>query len=180
MDAASTTLIVSICLLGAVFLGRLARRRLLEHHLSPDTRDTVKLALGLVATMAAILLGLLVSSAKGSYDTQSNQVIQMAAKASMLDRVLSLYGEEAAAARAQFHSTIDDAIRRVWPTTSGDQSNLVPNVRASDSVYVSVEQLAPTNDRQVLLKADARGFLLDIAERRALLVAQAAVSSSSS
>jgi len=41
-----------------------------ENHLSADTKDTVKLAMGLVATMTALVLGLLVASAKGSYDTQ--------------------------------------------------------------------------------------------------------------
>jgi len=56
-----------------------------------------------------------VSSAKGSYDTERNQVIQMAAKVAVLDRVLSLYGPETKEARVKFRASMEDAIRRLWP-----------------------------------------------------------------
>jgi hypothetical protein len=76
MNTPLTAAIVSACLLAAVWIGMWIRRLVPEHHLSGDTKDTVKLAMGLVATMSALLLGLLVSSAKGSYDTTRSQVIQ--------------------------------------------------------------------------------------------------------
>ena len=101
MNTTLTALIVFGCLVGAVLLGRTLRRLLPEDHLTADSRDTIKLAMGLVATMAALVLGLLVSSAKGSYDTERSEVIQMAAKVAFLDRVLTNYGPEAAGARAQ-------------------------------------------------------------------------------
>ena len=69
MNTTLTALVVFGCLVGAVLLGRIFRRLLPEDHLTSDSRDTVKLAMGLVATMSALVLGLLVSSAKGSYDT---------------------------------------------------------------------------------------------------------------
>jgi len=81
--------IVSACLFGAVLLGMGLRRLLPAHHLSDDTKDTVKLAMGLVATMAALVLGLLVSSAKSDHDTGQSDVSQMAAKVAFLDRVLA-------------------------------------------------------------------------------------------
>jgi hypothetical protein len=105
MNPALTATIVSACLLVAVFLGIRIRSLVPEHHLSADTKDTVKLAMGLVATMAALLLGLLVSAAKGTYDAERNQVIQIAARAAFLDRVLALYGPEAAEARARFRAS---------------------------------------------------------------------------
>ena len=89
MNTTLTALIVFGCLVGAVLLGRTLRRLLPEEHLTADSRDTIKLAMGLVATMAALVLGLLVSSAKGSYDTERSEVIQMAAKVAFLDRVLT-------------------------------------------------------------------------------------------
>src|SRR5438093_1434458 len=100
MNTTLTALIVFGCLVGAVLLGRALRRLLPEDHLAADSRDTIKLAMGLVATMTALVLGLLVSSAKGAYDTKRSEVIQMAAKVAFLDRLLSLYGPEAAEARA--------------------------------------------------------------------------------
>ena len=76
-----------------------------------------QLALGLVSTMAALVLGLLVSSAKSSYDTERSEVIQMAAKVAFLDRVLATYGPEAADARGRFHE-------RRSATKSPSQSSL--------------------------------------------------------
>jgi len=103
MNTTLTALIVFGCLVGAILLGRAFRRLLPAEHLTADSRDTIKLAMGLVATMAALVLGLLVSSAKGSYDTERSEVIQMAAKVAFLDRVLAIYGPEAAEARTRFH-----------------------------------------------------------------------------
>ncbi|HEV2715864.1 MAG TPA: hypothetical protein VGU64_11420, partial [Terriglobales bacterium] len=94
MNTTLTAVIVFACLIGAVVLGRSFRRLLPEDHLTADSRDTIKLAMGLVATMSALVLGLLVSSAKGSYDTERSEVIQMAAKVAFLDRVLAIYGPE--------------------------------------------------------------------------------------
>jgi hypothetical protein len=75
VNNALTSLIVLLALVGVVLLGRTLRRRLPEHHLSADSKDAVKLAMGLVATMTALLLGLLVSSAKGTYHSRRLEVI---------------------------------------------------------------------------------------------------------
>ena len=87
------------CLFGAGLLGVRVRAALPEDHLSSETKDAVKVGMGLVATMAALVLGLLVASTKGSYDTQKNEVTQMAAKTVFLDRVLANYGSESAESR---------------------------------------------------------------------------------
>src|SRR5438552_643571 len=99
MTATLTALIVFGCLIVAVLVGRTLRGFLPEAHLSTESKDAVKLAMGLVATMSALVLGLLVSSAKGAYDTQRAEVIQMAAKVAFLDRLLVAYGPEAAEVR---------------------------------------------------------------------------------
>ena len=106
-------------LIAVVLLGRSVRRHLPEHHLSGDSKDAVKLAMGLVATMTALLLGLLVSSAKGTFDTERSEIIQMAAKVAFLDRVLALYGPEAADARVQFREVMTRGVQGLWPTEAG-------------------------------------------------------------
>ena len=73
-------LILFVGLVGVTLLGGWLRRIVPAEHLSADSKEVVKLALGLVATMTAILLGLLISSAKGTFDTTRSEVIQMAAK----------------------------------------------------------------------------------------------------
>ena len=115
MNTTFTALIVFGCLVGAVLLGRALRRLLPDEHLASESRDGIKLALGLVSTMAALVLGLLVSSAKSSYDTERGEVIQMAAKVAFLDRVLAMYGPEATEARTRFHQLVGEAVRQMWP-----------------------------------------------------------------
>ena len=82
-------LIVLACIFGASWWGMLRRPALAQHHLTADTKDSVKLGMGLVGTMAALILGLLVAAAKSAYDTEKSEVTQMAAKLVFLDRVLA-------------------------------------------------------------------------------------------
>src|SRR4026209_725962 len=89
--------IVFSCLFGAGLLGMRVRAALPEHHLSADTKDAVRVGMGLVATMAALVLGLLAASTKGAYATQNNEVSPMAVKIVFLDRLLANYGAETAA-----------------------------------------------------------------------------------
>jgi len=159
-------------LVAAVLLGRTVRRHLPEHHLSADSKDAVKLAMGLVATMTALLLGLLVSSAKGTYDTQRTAVIQMAAKVAFLDRILSAYGPEAAEARVHFRQAAEEAVRHMWPQEAREQAQLMPNVQAGDVVYAAIQSLSPRDDTQRGLKAQAASLAVDLAQLRMMLLAQ--------
>ena len=115
MNATITAVIVFGCLLGAVLIGRTLRRFLPEAHLSTESKDAMKLAIGLVATMSAFVLGLLVSSAKGAYDTERSEVILMASKITFLGRVLDAYGPDAADVRAQLRNTTDEVVQQMWP-----------------------------------------------------------------
>src|SRR5437763_10550443 len=107
MNTEIISLVIFACVVGAVLMGRALSRILPEDHLSTDTKETVKLAMGLLATMAALLLGLLVASAKGSHDNARSEVIQMAAKVVFLDRVLSGYGPETAEVRGLLRSAVE-------------------------------------------------------------------------
>ena len=176
MNTTLTAVIVFGCLVGAVLLGRTLRRLLPEEHLTADSRDTIKLAMGLVATMAALVLGLLVSSAKGSYDTERSEVIQMAAKVAFFDRVLTNYGPEAAGARVGFHEVVKDAVRQMWPGEAAVPAHLAPNTRAGNTVYSAIEGLSPHDDTQRKLKDQATTLATDFAQLRSLLVAQSVAS----
>jgi len=160
------------CLIGAVLLGMGLRRLLPDDHLSADSRDAVKLAMGLVATMAALVLGLLVSSAKGAYDTERSEVIQMAAKVAFLDRMLALYGPEAADARSQLRDTVAEAVQRMWPGEAGLPTRLAPNTQAGNVVYGAIQRLSPHDDTQGSLKAQATTLATDLGQVRSLLAAQ--------
>jgi hypothetical protein len=172
MNIVLVTAILFACLAGAALLGRRLRRYLPADHLSADSKDAVKLAMGLVATMTALVLGLLISSAKGAYDTKRSEVIQMAAKVAFLDRVLALYGPEATQARGELHGAVSDAVRRMWPEERSEPAQLAPNEQVADAFYVTVQRLSPRDDAQRTLKTQAATLMVDLAQLRSLLVAQ--------
>src|SRR5215831_12588989 len=149
------------------------RRLLPAKHLTSDSKDAVKLALGLVATMTAILLGLLVSSAKTSFDTTRSEVMRMAAKVALLDRVLVLYGPETAEARRALRDAIAEGVRRTWPDRRGGPVRLEPNQQMGDAVYVAISHLTPQDEAHHALKTQAANLMVQLAELRSLVQAQA-------
>jgi hypothetical protein len=173
MIMTAVAVILFTVLVGVTLLGGRLRRRLPAEQLSPESEDAVKLALGLVGTMTAILLGLLISSAKSAFDTTRSEVIQMAAKVALLDRVLALYGSETAEARRALRDAIADGVRRTWPAEQSGPVRLDPNPQMGDAVYVAISRLAPRDDAQHALKTQAATLMVQLAEARAMLQAQA-------
>ena len=166
-------IILFVGLVGVALLGGWLGRRLPEEQLSAESKDAVKLGIGLIATMTAVLLGLLISSAKSSYDTAESEVMQMAAKIAFLDRVLKLYGPETADARRELRGAIADGVRHTWPAKSSSHVQLDPNEQMGDAVYVAIHRLSPRDDTQRTLKAQAATLMVQLAELRSLLQAQA-------
>ena len=92
MRPIAVSLIALAVILVGAFFGALLRKTLPKHHLEDDTRDYVRLVTGLIATIAALVLGLLIASANGSYDTESSQMRHLTDNIVMLDRLLDQYG----------------------------------------------------------------------------------------
>ena len=90
MNAIALSCITFACITGGALLGMF----LPGHHLSTDEKDFVRLGTGLIGTIAALVLGLLIGSAKSSYDTQSTQVTHMTSNVVLLDNLLTEYGPE--------------------------------------------------------------------------------------
>ena len=94
------------CIFGGALLGMFCRTVLPEHHLSADSKDVVKVGMGLIATMAALVLGLLTGSAKSAFDTQDAELKLMAANVILLDRTLAHYGPDTESIRDQMRRAI--------------------------------------------------------------------------
>jgi hypothetical protein len=105
--------LVFACCLGAALIGLYLR--LPDHHLDSNSKDTVRLVMGLIATIAALVLSLLISSANSAYDTQASDLQQMSADIAQLDRMLLLYGPEAQEIRTMLRQSVAAAHERVWP-----------------------------------------------------------------
>ncbi len=95
----------------AALIGMSIRKVLPEHHLSETTWDSIKIGTGLIATLTALVLGLLVNSAKNAYDTINEEIFQGGAKVILLDRVLSRYGPEARTVRAELRRFLTTGLK---------------------------------------------------------------------
>jgi hypothetical protein len=128
--------------------------------------------MGLVATMSALVLGLLVASAKSSFDARRNELIQMSANVIFLDRVLAHYGPETKEARQQLRDLVGTAVDRIWPKDGS------PPLRSEESgktgaLVDGIQGLTPKNEGQRTLQTQAVKILTDLAQTRWLLFSQA-------
>jgi len=162
--------IVFVCIFCAGLLGMLLRSALPEHHLTSDSKDAVKVGMGLVGTMAALVLGLLVASAKGSYDSQGAALTQLAANVAMLDRVLAHYGPETKEARELLRRGVTGFIDSVWSKGSG------PAPGGNEILYEKIQELSPKDDRQRALQAQALSIAMSSGQTRWLMYEQGTTS----
>lgn len=115
MIPAEIALIVFACVFGGALLGMFLGGVLPEHHRSDDTKDVIKLGTALIATMAALVLGLMIATAKNSYDMQDAAVKHTAAKLLLLDRVLANYGPETKETRDLLRRIVAARLDAIWP-----------------------------------------------------------------
>jgi hypothetical protein len=173
MNTEIISLVIFGCVVGAVLIGRAVSRRLPEDHRSADTKETVKLAMGLLATMSALLLGLLVASAKSSYDNARSEVIQMAAKVVFLDRVLTGYGPETTDVRALLRNAIEQIARRAMqPPKANARVDPGLDTQVGNALYLEIQRLTPHDETQRNLKAQATTLAVELGQLRTLLVAE--------
>jgi hypothetical protein len=161
--------IVFACVFSGALLGILLRWALPKEHLSGDTKDVVKVAIALIATMAALVLSLLISSAKSAYDTRNDEIVQFSADVVLLDRALARYGPDAKDARSLLHNSIAAAIERFWPTNGAGAVSFDPKASPFDAIYDKIEKLSPQNDSQRPLKTQALQVATDLGHKRFLL-----------
>jgi UDP-N-acetylmuramyl pentapeptide phosphotransferase/UDP-N-acetylglucosamine-1-phosphate transferase len=164
--------IVVVCVFGSALLGMLLRTRLPEHHLSGESKDVVKLGMGLIGTMAALVLGLMVGSAKSSFDAQKNVLTQMSAKVILLDRALAHYGADTKEARESLRGVVTRTLARIWPEDRSGSAQLAP-VAAGEALYDNILELSPKNDAQRSVQSQALSIAVDIGQTRWLLFQQA-------
>jgi hypothetical protein len=168
MSPLALSCIIFVLIIGGIFLGTLLRSALPGHHLSKDSQDIIRLGAGLVATIAALVLGLLITAAKSSFDTQNSQVKQITANIILLDELLAQYGPEARPIRQQMRSTIAPFADRLWRKEAGPAKRFEFS-EAGEKIYLAVQTLSPQNDLQRSLQARAAQISTDLAQTRLLL-----------
>ncbi|HTF33833.1 MAG TPA: hypothetical protein VK714_09065, partial [Myxococcota bacterium] len=175
MSPIEIAMIVFGCTFGGAVLGRFIAARLPDHHLSSDSRDVVKMAVGTVATLSALVIGLLIASEKTSFDTRDSELRQFSANLILLDRQLVHYGPEAQEAREarellkRYASYKLDAI---WKTRASRSLEGRDGWMLLEEVQDQVRALTPASDAQRWLQSRALLISGDLSKTRWLLDVQ--------
>lgn len=174
MSSFSTACIVFGCVFGSALLSTFLRRALPDHHLSPDARDVVKLGMGLVATLAALVLGLLVAAAKGTYDAQTAAVRQMSVQVMLLDRGLSHYGPETKEVRELLRKGMTATRDTLWPGAGSGTADLAPGMGRveMEGLFDKIADLSPKTDVQRVIRSRAMDVTVEMGQTRFRLFAQ--------
>ena len=154
-----------------ILLGSVIQRMLPEGHLSSDSKEVVKLSMGVVATLAALVLGLLVASAKSTYDARESEINQLTAYVILIDNLLAKYGEGAQAARAALRQAVPAIVEKIWREGQSAPLQSTPFKASAqgEAFYQRVQELQPSNDTQRGLKDRVIQVTTDLAQARFLL-----------
>ena len=174
MDALGTSLIALVVILGGALGGIWLRNLLPDRYLADETKDIVKLGAGLIGTISALVLGLLIASANSSYDAQSAHIQHLAADIILLDQLLAQYGPEAKPAREDIRRAIDPLVKRIWRESQSRSTRQSPVevAGAGQDMAAIILHLAPQNDAQRIIKDRAIQTTTDAAQTRFLLFEQ--------
>jgi hypothetical protein len=162
--------LVFVLLAGAALLALWLHPRLPPSHRSKETADTVRLGIGMIATITALVLGLLISSVKGSFDQVSRDVQVFAAELILVDRALRFYGLGAEDARALLTRYTQWALQETWPGKGG--AVVVYDQAAGtllDQTEAAILALPPNSQRPGLTDQAAAG-IRDVVRRRWILI----------
>src|SRR4051794_40296775 len=174
MNAGLLALLAFAISFAAALAGLWLRNRLPEHHLESESRDAVKLVMGLVATMSALVLSLLISVTQTAYRTQSDEVALLAANLVTLDRVLLHYGPEADPVRDLLHRGVATELAHIIVPGGVSTEGLLPQGMANplEPFHEALWKLQPGNDAQRMGLGRALELTVAIARTRMLVVEQ--------
>ncbi len=147
------------CTLGGVLVGNSLRAIVPRHHLDGESRETIKIAIGLIATMTALVLGLVTASAKNSFDEVDKAATHYAVDVLSLDRLLARYGPETAEVRTALVQVVESRIEMLRPRSSSQKTNLntlLPRAGLGvEGLGDGIRRLVPRDDSQRALQSQA-------------------------
>jgi Protein of unknown function (DUF4239) len=178
MSAIEIALMIFVITFTAGAVGMALHMIVPEHHLDPASRDVVKLVMGLIATMAALVLSLLIASGNSSYQTQETEVQSLSANIILLDRLLSFYGPEAKEPRELLRQGVVTIRDRIWSSGGSRSVGFNPGATrdVTNAFIESVERLSPKTDSQTALKTQSLQVSQNLGQIRLLMFEQAASS----
>jgi len=198
MNSLLITAAVFLCSLCGILLGSYIREKLPDHHLSDDSKDIVILSTGLIATLTALILGLLVASANDAYRSFSGGLEEISSDILTMDRAMAYYGSETQPIREKLRQHALYILMTNWPEDedklagwvapselaaepvrpagmepfSNDLSTALKKANALSDIQDMLLKLTPKDDAQRWRQTRALEMSGNMAEKRWLLVAQ--------
>jgi len=165
--------IVFACILIGTVVGMALSFALPKHHLSKESQDVVKLGIGMVATMTALILGLVTASAKSSFDTQDTAVKHIAGSILTFDRMLARYGPETKEAREMLRRLVTSRFAAIWPEDSSQFAKMEDAPKTTlvaDDLLVQILDLSPKTDAQRWFQSQALAIATEVLQTRWLVL----------
>lgn len=173
MSALAISLLICALLVGGALLGALLRNLLPDHHLDTHAKDIVRLGCALIATIAGLVLGLLINSAKTTYDAQRDEIRQLATNLTLLDHMLELYGAESRPARQLIRDALPVLVDRIWTDgPSGSANAPFTSTTVGRAAFHALQTLTPANETQHQYQRQALLAANQILQARLLLFEQ--------
>lgn len=173
MSSVTVGLLVAACIFAGGMVGMFLHRILPETHLTRETQDVIRLGTGMLSVLASLVLGLLIATAKSSYDTTNQAVRQYAAELALLNETLRDYGGDAARPRDLLRQHIELLLHDIWPA-DGAAPNLSDERAATlmEHVREQVRALQPVDDGQKWLRDQALSINVELLRERWLLIGE--------
>ena len=158
----------------AILAGGFIQGKLPEGHLTADAKEVVKLSMGIMGTLAALVLGLLIANAQSSFAARQSEINQLTANVILLDTLLKQYGDDARNARLSLRNAIPRVADRIWregqsAEAVASQSSSFQVAAEGEGFYQQIQNLAPSTDNQREIRDRLLQVTVDTAQERFLL-----------
>ena len=173
MHSITAGLLVSLCIFAGGIAGLYLHRILPASHLTRETQEVVRLGIGMISVLSSLVLGLLIATAKGSYDTTDRAVRSYAAELALLNETLRDYGGDAAVPRDLLRSYTQRLLLDIWPA-NGQAPNLADEQAGQlmEHVREQIRALRPVDDGQKWLRDQALNINVELLRQRWLLIGE--------
>ena len=161
--------LVFLVVYGGALAGIWLQRHLPEHHLDDSSKDTVRLVMALLATMAALVLSLLIASTHTFFETQQEQVQKLARDVVLLNEALVRYGPETVEIRQTLRDGFSSATQAMSPQEGFGSASVAPEVGQKRRLFEGVQALEPKTAAQRYDQAKAIDLMTMIASTRLLI-----------
>jgi hypothetical protein len=175
MSPIITSLIVATAIFASAMAALVLHSRLPSHHLTKETQDVVRLGTGMLSVLASLVLGLLIATAKTSYDTTDQAIRGYATELVLLDETFRDYGDSAAVPRNLLRQYTTQLQADFWPKDGGRPAELDSRMTGAmlEHIREAIRALRPVDAGQTWLQNQALQISTNLLRQRWLMIEQA-------